>query len=153
MLAVLAAVLAFVRWVDASEHASFAGLATAAAHTGSNVRASPGAAQDAQAQESALVALDGAEVLVGAGAAFDLAGAAALNTAPSIPGITYVQGTSSGPLIVSIATGSDGWGAAVRSAAGTCFLVRLQSADRVGFGTGTDCTGQSALTGATQPAW
>lgn len=153
VVVVVLSVYAFAKWVDDSEHASFARLAAATAHAGSNAVPAPSVAQNAQAQESALVALDAAELAVGAGSAFDLAGAAALNTAPSTLGITYIEGGSSGPLAVSVATGADGWGAAVSSASGTCFLVRLQSADRVGYAIGSDCTGQAALTGATGSAW
>jgi len=150
---VVLAVYAFAKWVDDSEHASFARLAATTAHAGSNAVPAPSVAQDAQAQESALVALDGAELMVGAGSAFDLAGASALNAAPSTLGITYSEGTSSGPLTVGVATDADGWGAAVRSASGTCFLIRLQSADSVGYAIGSDCTGQAALAGATGSSW
>lgn len=150
---VVLAVYAFAKWVDDSEHASFARLAASTAHSGSNAVPPPSVAQDAQAQESALVALDGAQLLVGAGSAFDLAGATALNAQPPTLGVTYSEGTSTSPLVVSVTSDADGWGAAVRSASGTCFLVRLQSADRVGYAIGSDCTGQAALTGATGSAW
>jgi hypothetical protein len=152
-LALVLVVSAFGKWVADSEHASFARLAATTARAGSNVVALPSVAQDATAQESALVALDGAELLVGAGSAFDLAGTVALNGAPSPLGIAYVDGPSTGPQIVSVATDASGWGAAVLSASGTCFLVRLRSADEVGYSTGNDCTGQAALAGASQPAW
>jgi hypothetical protein len=151
--ALLVAVSSFGKWVDDSEHASFARLAATTAIAESNVVPPPSVAQDAQAQESALVALDGVELLVGAGSAFDLAGAAALDAAPSPLGISYVEGPSSGPSTVSVATDAEGWGAAVLSASGTCFLVRLQSADEVGYSIGNDCTGEAALTSATGLDW
>ena len=152
-LVVVLSVYAFARWVDDSERASFARLAASTATAGSKVVVSPSVAQNAQAQEAALVALDGAQLLVGAGSAFELAGSQALGADPSTLGITYVDGPSTGPQVVSVATDAQGWGAAVQSASGVCFLVRLQSADRVGYAASNDCTGLAALTTATQDAW
>jgi hypothetical protein len=68
------------------------------------------------------------------------------------PAVTFTAGSSTGPTIVSVAVGTDTWGAASRSASGSCLWVRLDARGVVSYGEGPDCTGTAALS-ASRAAW
>jgi len=65
------------------------------------------------------------------------------------PGYTFVDGPSTAPTVVSIASTADTWAAAVQGSGGMCHWTRATSAGNVSHGIGTGCTGAAALVPST----
>jgi hypothetical protein len=61
------------------------------------------------------------------------------------PGYTFVDGPSTAPSIVSVASTTDTWAAAVGGSGGRCHWIRATSVGNVSHGTGLECTGAAAL--------
>jgi hypothetical protein len=61
------------------------------------------------------------------------------------PGYSYVDGPSTMPRIVSVATRDDAWAAAVMAPDGTCLWIRATLGGDVARATGVGCTGSAAL--------
>ena len=144
---------AFANWVISSERASFARVKTADAPTTDTSARSPvvapGPTTDDVAREHAQIALAAAEHIVQRGSFAD-ASPAELTAAHL--GFTFVEGPSTEPEIISLASSRTGWAAAVMADSSTCYYIRLGSGDAVTFGTGLDCTGAAALA-AHDPSW
>jgi hypothetical protein len=68
-------------------------------------------------------------------------------------GLIFVDGPSSTSRVVSLAAAGDTWAAAVMGASGTCFYARVTLDGVQTFGTGSECTGTTALQAATMPSW
>lgn len=68
------------------------------------------------------------------------------------PSLLFVDGPSTSPGVVSIATTDAAWAAAVKGPSGACYWVRLSADGETTYGTGRLCTGTSAMT-ATDAAW
>ena len=65
-----------------------------------------------------------------------------------MPDVTFTDGPSQAPSIVSIATTGDAWAAAVLSDVGTCWQMRVNAGGRVRYGNASEdvaCTGAAAL--------
>ena len=67
-------------------------------------------------------------------------------------GLTFVDGPSTAPQIVSLAMTDRAWAEAVVSETGTCLYVKVTAHDTVTYGTGATCTGQAAMAAAA-PSW
>jgi hypothetical protein len=67
-------------------------------------------------------------------------------------GLTFVDGPSTAPQIVSLVAAPGVWSAAVRSETGTCLYVRVTAQGLVTYGTGPVCTGDAAMV-ASAPSW
>jgi hypothetical protein len=136
----------FAHWVIASEHESFAradhGRGTPEP-TVTQIGAADLLATDADAKEAARVALVAARAAFTEHRTFIDAGPAGL--AELQPGYTFVDGPSTTPLIVSVATTPHVWAAASRSPTGTCFWIRATDTGSIAYGTAVDCTGAAAL--------
>jgi hypothetical protein len=61
------------------------------------------------------------------------------------PGYSYVDGPSTMPRIVSVASRDDVWAAAVMGPDGTCLWIRATLGGDVMRATGNECTGSAAL--------
>jgi hypothetical protein len=61
------------------------------------------------------------------------------------PGYSYVDGPSTMPRIVSVASSEEAWAAAVMASDGTCLWVRATASGDVTRTTGDECTGSAAL--------
>jgi hypothetical protein len=107
-------------------------------------------AGDLQAQSNARTAESAAAVALASSGGFADAGADKLATIE--PSLTYTAGPSTSAAVVSVATGSAAWGAAVLGPSGTCYWVRLDATSVVRYGTGSPCTGAAAMA-ATAAAW
>lgn len=68
------------------------------------------------------------------------------------PSLLFVDGPSTSPGVVSIATTDAAWAAAVRGPSGACYWVRLSSGGETTYGTGRLCTGAAAMS-ATGAVW
>ncbi len=140
----------FANWVVGSERESFS---RAARHvTPTEVEATPidgrsELATTAEAEKAADIALDAARAAFVEHGSFLDAGPAQLSALQ--PGYTFVDGPSTAPTIVSIASTEDTWAAAVRGAGGICQWIRATSAGNVSQGAGFECTGVAALTPST----
>jgi hypothetical protein len=77
-----------------------------------------------------------------------LSGATPEALAPYEPSITFTTDASTGSNVVSVAVAGETWGAAARSASGSCLWVRVDAAGAVSYGAGPDCTGVAALSAA-----
>lgn len=64
------------------------------------------------------------------------------------PSLLFVDGPSTSPAVVSIATTDAAWAAAVKGPSGACYWVRLSSAGDTTYGTGRLCTGEAAMAAA-----
>ncbi len=146
----------FARWVIASERASevrkptpervgvqvLQGVETVADHS----PAGP-LAEDVAAQKIASRALRAAQKAFGRSGTFADAGPGQLTQL--VPEVTFTDGPSQAPSIVSVASTADAWAAAVLSDVGTCWQVRANAGGRVTYGSGADvCTGAAALDAA-----
>ena len=92
--------------------------------SGSSVRQPVSAADDAQAQQSLATALTTAATATAASGTFVGLDASALQAAE--PSVTFVDGPSTGPTTVSVASTSDGSGSitlAARATSGTCWFA------------------------------
>jgi len=81
-----------------------------------------------------------------------LAGATPEALATFDPTITFTSAPSTGPTVVSVAIGGEIWGAAAKSASGSCLWVRLDAAGVISYGAGPACSGAAALSAA-QATW
>jgi hypothetical protein len=61
------------------------------------------------------------------------------------PGLRFTSGPSNGPTAISYAVDDSGFGAAVRSASGTCWWVKIDASGVTSYGSGSPCTGRAAL--------
>jgi hypothetical protein len=136
----------FVRWVVASERASFARgeqrvlPPTPLVH----LRGSEDpVGTDADAEEATHVALAAARVALAGSGSFLAAEPARLSALQ--PGFTFVDGPSTTSTIVSVAADRRVWAAAVLGPSGTCFWVRAHRDGTVETGTSSMCTGASVL--------
>jgi hypothetical protein len=156
----VAAVGSFARWTIRSEQASFLAAAhhTAAPSIGLDQGVDPASsdlsrpasgvvavsAADAQAQGVARTTVSRAQHLLRAGGS--PAGAGPAQLARGSNGITFTDGPSIGPNIVSVTGTSTAWGAAVMSEDGMCFGVRLDVHGAARYGTlPSACSGAAAL--------
>jgi len=135
----------FVTWVIASERNSFADRPRSAA-------AAPAPAAEAPPDPDATLqdardALRDAFMAARAASSerrtFLDAGPARLTELQ--PGYIYVDGPSTMPRIVSVASTADLWGAAVMAPDGTCLWIRATLGGDVTRATGVECTGSAAL--------
>jgi hypothetical protein len=158
-LVLLSSVVAFSRWVIESERRSET---RAAAHaTGEPAVGLIAGAEVDEVASPTLPVLDGParadartalaaarEAMRGRGTVVD-AGPAQLS---AIEGsLTFTDGPSPAPGIVSVAARGDDWAAAVMGASGQCYWVKI-GANGSAFGTGSLCTGIVALS-ADAPVW
>ena len=152
---VLLGIVLFARWVIASERESFARIHGRAQPGAVGVRRIPGAvvpdpaAADADARESLRLALAAARIASPPGEGFLDAGPGEL--AALRPGYTFVDGPSTIPRVVSVASTGEAWAAAVRGPSGTCDWIRVGVGEPATTGTTRTCTGAAALR-ATAPA-
>jgi hypothetical protein len=149
-LVVLIALVGFARWVIASERRSFAAPRPA---TATRVATEP--AEDLVLDPS----LTTADTRIALRAALAAARVASLTDGTFLaatpgrlselqPGYTYVDGPSTTPRIVSVASSGRAWAAAARSPDGPCLWVRVSAAGEITRGAGLACTGADALAGA-----
>ena len=70
------------------------------------------------------------------------------------PSLRYVDANqaSADPKTVSVFGSSDGFGAAVMSASGTCFWIHDSAVGVLTYGSGSPCTGRVAMSAA-KPSW
>jgi len=114
-------------------------------------------AQDRSAESSLRIAQTSAMVVYTDASDFSAATVASLRA--SEPGFTWLASNSKSTddKKVSIASNRAGteWGAAAMSASGTCFYIRVRATASTLYGqsSSASCTGKSALTRATRPAW
>jgi len=68
--------------------------------------------------------------------------------------LIFVDGPAAAPGVVSVASTSEAWGAAVAGPSGTCYLLRFSTEQGLAYGSGVggECTGDEALT-ARDPSW
>lgn len=152
---VVLVVVSFALWVGGSEDASFARLrAQGTVNTQGPPDPSPvpapDAADDARTQEAAMTALAVAQEAVTSGVPYADAGPARLSALDHR--LTFVDGPSTEPQVVSVAVTTGAWAAAVLSPSGTCYFVRLGDRGLATYGTGIDCTGKAALS-ASDLSW
>jgi hypothetical protein len=138
----------FASWVVASERASFA--RTDHRVTPSEVRiagidagADPSSV-DSDAEKATGIALATARVAFVEHGSFLRAGPAELSAL--LPRYTFVDGPSTTPRIVSVASTADTWAAAAKDPDGTCYWIRVTSAGDVSRSIGWECRGAAALT-------
>lgn len=106
--------------------------------------------QDVQAQVAARTAESAAAVAYSESGSFADAGPAQLSALD--PSVTYTQGPSTGPTVVSVAATASTWAAAVLSPSGTCFWIKLDRSMAASYGSGTACSGSDAMA-ATARGW
>jgi hypothetical protein len=68
------------------------------------------------------------------------------------PGLRFTSGPSTGPTSISYAVDAARFGAAVRSASGTCWWITIDANGRTAYGTGLPCTGRAAMA-ASSRSW
>jgi hypothetical protein len=140
----------FANWVISSERESFSRAARHVMPTqleAAQVDARSELATAAEAEKATGIALDAARAAFAEHRSFLDAGPAQLSALQ--PGYTFVDGPSTAPMIVSVASTEDTWAAAVRGAGGMCQWIRVTSAGNVSHGMGFACTGAAALDPAT----
>jgi hypothetical protein len=137
----------FASWVIRSERESFSRadrrVSAARAEAAETVEAPEAATIDREADEATRIALDAARAAFLEHRSFLDAGPAQLSTLQ--PGYTFVDGPSTAPTIVSVASTAATWAAAVLGSGGMCHWIRATSAGNVSHGIGTGCTGAAAL--------
>ncbi len=139
----------FSNWVIRSERESFsrAGghVMPFQVHPAQDDMPDVSAANDAgaQAEEAAAAALAVATEVFDEHRSFLEAGPAQLSARQRR--YTFVDGPSTAPTIVSVASRAKTWAAAVQGSSGICYWVRTTSAGAVSHGTGLECTGAEAL--------
>ena len=69
------------------------------------------------------------------------------------PSVRFAPGRSTGPTSIGFMATDAAFGAAVLSESGTCWWARTDATGVVTYGSGTPCTGDAALGGASAPAW
>jgi hypothetical protein len=148
-VAVMGALVAFVVTQEraADERRSVLAAQTAAveaAEAEEAARAAIEAAADDPIEAAALAAADDALALALSIPELGEAGPATL--AAMGTSLTFVDGPSTAPSVVSVAATDEAWAAAVMGAEG-CVWVRLSSAGAIERSTGTPCTGDAVLAG------
>jgi hypothetical protein len=136
----------FAMWVVASERASF----TTGVHrvppevplSVPGTEADP-ALTEADAEEATRVSLAAARAAFTEHRSFLDAGVAELSELE--PGYTFVDGPSTTPRIVSVASTAGTWAAAVQGPSGICYWIRATGTGSVAHGIGGECTGAAAL--------
>jgi hypothetical protein len=140
----------FTTWVVASERRSFAQsdrrVAPSDVSTVRIDRVAAASSMDSDAAEATEIALDAARAAFTERRGFLDAGPAQLSRLR--PGYTFVDGPSTTPKIVSIASTADAWAAAVKDLGGACHWIRATSAGDVDRGIGSVCTGAAAMSPA-----
>lgn len=136
----------FAMWVVASERASF----TTRVHRvpPEDPVSAPGSGTDpalteADAEQATRVSLAAARAAFAEHRSFLNAGIAELSALE--PGYTFVDGPSTTPRIVSVASTVGTWAAAARGPSGICYWIRATSTGGVSHGVGGECTGAGAL--------
>ena len=111
-----------------------------------------GAAQDVEAKSSLEAALRAAKVaFLDGGENYTSAGPAQLSLLE--PSLTYTDGPSTAPSVVSVQNSATSWSAAVMSASGTCWWISDSGGlNATLYGSGTPCTGAVAAS-ATASKW
>lgn len=107
-------------------------------------------AQDLQAKLNARTAESAASAAYQASNGFATVGPDQL--ALLDPTLTYTDAPSTSVDVVSVASGTASWAAAVMGPSGTCYWVRLGAMAVPSYGTGSVCTGSAAMA-ADQPSW
>jgi hypothetical protein len=69
------------------------------------------------------------------------------------PSLQYTDGPSPSVTTVSVAATADTVALAIEAPSGTCFYARDSATTGSTFGSGTTCTGQAAMAGATASSW
>lgn len=138
----------FSNWVIQSERESFsraAGRVIPAEVDAAPVDAPepPPSDSDADAEEATAVALSVATEAFAENRSFLDAGPAQLSARQR--GYTFVDGPSTAPTIVSVASTASTWAAAAQGPSGMCHWIRTTSEGTVSHGTGLECTGAAAL--------
>jgi hypothetical protein len=72
--------------------------------------------------------------------------------AEAVPELIFVDGPSTASAIVSVTADAHAWAGAVMGGDGTCFWVTVTSTGAARYGTGSECTGEAAIT-AIDLAW
>jgi hypothetical protein len=142
VVAVLATIVVYLQFVGKS---------------GKDVAAAPDSAvphvdrsQDAQAKVNARTAESAASVAYQASNGYATTGPDQLSLLD--PTLTYTTGPSTSATVVSVASSSATWAAAVLAPSGTCYWVKLGAMALPLYGTGTTCTGAAAM-GASHHSW
>lgn len=137
----------FANWVINSERESFSradrSMLPSAVEAGQIDDPAQPPTTDADAEKATGIALDAARAAFIEHRSFLDAGPAQLSALQ--PGYTFVDGPSTAPGIVSVASTADTWAAAVQGSGGMCHWIRATSAGNVSHGTGVECTGAAAL--------
>jgi hypothetical protein len=137
----------FTGWVVASERESFARGRSRPVGPELTVGSIDGPADlsgtDADAEEATRIAFAAARAAFTERGTFLDAGPAQLTVLQ--PGYTFVDGPSTMPTIVSVATERHAWAAAVLGPSGTCFWIRAGADGSIASGTSSECTGASVL--------
>ena len=108
-------------------------------------------ADDLDAQRAARDALAAGRRIASGPTSFVEAGPRQLGNATR--GLTFTDGPSPVPSVVSVAATGSAWGAAVMSTGGRCFYIRVGTGAGVTYGSSIlNCTGVAALD-ATDRAW
>jgi hypothetical protein len=138
----------FAGWVISSERESFSRADRSLVPSEVEARRTDGlpspATTDAEADEATGIAFTAARTAFLEHRSFLDAGPAQLSALQ--PGYTFVDGPSTAPRIVSVASTVDAWAAAVQDPGGLCHWIRATSGGSVSRGTGLECTGAAALT-------
>ena len=134
----------FANWVIASERRSFSDRPAAAVPAPEHVTEDPDPDATLRAAQDALQnAFVAARAASREGRTFLDAGPARLTELE--PGYSYVDGPSTMPRIVSVASSEEAWAAAVMASDGTCLWIRATTSGEVTRTTGEECTGSAAL--------
>jgi len=103
----------------------------------------PPAPDDTDAQDAVAAAMTVAREVLARTGAFVAAGTAQL--AMEQPGVTYVDGPSIAPTVVSVVTTSRAWAGAAQGPSGACYWVTTNVDGIIRYGTGRVCTADAAL--------
>lgn len=106
-------------------------------------------AQNVQAQLTGTTAIGAVQAVYAEVGSFDQVTPEALKAFE--PTFTYTGGGSTDPNTVSVKSTAQGVGLAIRSSSGTCLYAHIAAAG-VTYGSGTACTGDTALQ-ASRPSW
>ena len=161
---VVSGLVSFSRWVSDSEQRSLerARRADAAASIVGTMSGTDDAladassitdrlAVDATARSDARAALSAARDAAAGRATFLDAGPGHLGEIST--SLVFVDGPSPVPGVVSVASETDIWAAAVMGPSGTCYWLRFSPGEGAAYGTGRTCTGDAALAAADDPSW
>jgi cell division septation protein DedD len=106
---------------------------------------------DLSARRTARDALEAARKIAAGPTSFIEAGPGEL--AKAAHGLTFTDGPSPVPSVVSVAATGSAWAAAVMSDGGRCFYIRVGAGEGVTYGSSVlNCTGAAALE-ANDPSW